>query len=285
MIIQNKNSAWDPFPTQWIWALILSTEALLFLIATGLIGSSAYFLLGPLIVYNLAIYFFPYLYFFYSPPKTVNNRFAIEWKASLQGLFPKNCKVHFFMMPEGSAPLWIFAHGSTIWVHTSESFITRFSGPETAMIQTQIFHLWKNGHLANSTTWSALQKTLPLWFIRNPRGTELMFAASEQDVSNPAEWLQLCMKVFHWMSHRINESSSQAFSPSLLFPTLTNYNEKSYFSLYQYLQNELIEVLKQGDLSHESTKSGSFVFNPDPFHRLDGSNGPGVGPSPSDRQN
>ncbi len=288
MVNPEKNPPWSVFATQWLWAWILGSQFLFFLLLKGFVGSAAYFLLGPLIVYNLGIYFFPYLYFFYRPVKTVHNRFALQWKKNLETTFGPEVTMHLQVLPEGQAPLWILTHGSTVWLTVSESFISRFSPEELTLIETQIFQLWKNGHLWRSTTWTALQSTLPLWLARNPRGTELMFALPSQaqalDVVRHSEWLQLCFKVFHWMSHQ-KYNSSPAISPSLLFPVLTNYSEKSYFSLYQYLQNELITSLKEGDTLYEPTKSGSFVFNSDPFHRLDGSNGPGVGPPSSDWQN
>lgn len=279
-----QNSTWSLFPTQWLWAWILGAQFLIFLSLKFFIGQYAYFLLGPLIVYNLVIYYFPYLYFFYRPVSSLQNRFALEWKQSLQQTFGPKVTVHLQMTPQGQGPLWVLTHRSTVWLTVSENFIKRFTPEELALIQNQLFLLWSSNHLWKSTTWTALQSTLPLWLARNPRGTELMFAVPAQDEVRHAEWMRLCLKVFHWMSHQ-KYGFSLAASPSLLFPVLTNYNEKSYFSLYQYLQNELITSLKEGDMPYEPTKSGSFVFNPDPFHRLDGSNGPGVGPTSSDWQN
>jgi hypothetical protein len=281
---QNKNSGWNPFASQWIWAFILGSELVVFFALKALVGSAAYFLLGPVLVYNLGIYFFPYLYFFFKPPQSFNNRFALQWKADLKELFPAHVRIHFLLKPEGQSPLMAFSHGSTLWVTSSENFLERFSAQEAALLQKQLFYLWKSGHLLHATTWTALQSTLPLWLVRNPRGTELMFAAAQNDAVRPQDWLPLCIKVYHWMSHQA-DTTSKAMSPSLFFPNLTNYNEKSYFSLYQYLQQELIESIKEGDMPYEPTKSGSFVFNPDPFHRLDGSDGPRPGPTPSDRPN
>lgn len=284
MLNQSQKTEWNPFPTQWIWAFIFVAELILFFVAQGLFGSWAYFLAGPLIVYNLSIYFFPYLYFFLFPVSTINNRFAIEWKQAVEKKFPKGTKVHLLLTENLSTPLFAFSHKNTIWILSSEQFLEPFTPDETEMIHTQLYHLWKHGVLFGATTWTALQKTLPLRLLRNPRGTELMFSCSQNDVISPAAWSRLCFKVFHWMSHD-TWTSPPAFSPSLFFPTLTNYSAKSYSSLYRFLQNELIESIQQGDPFHESANSGSFIFNPDPFHRIDGSYGPGAGTAPADREN
>jgi hypothetical protein len=275
---------WNPFPTQWIWGLIFGSELALFLIFYALLGSRAFFCIGPMLTYNLGIYFFPYLSFFLDTPPKTNNRFVQEWRGLLQNHFPAETKIHLFINPEGNSPLSIFAHRSTLWFVASQTFLERFSPEETELLQQQIFHLWKNGLLANATTWTALQKTLPIGKLRNPRGTELVFATHADDVKTPAEWQRLCLKVFHWMSHH-KQTLSNASSPTLFFPNLTSYNEKSYFALYQYLQNELISTLKERDEVYEPTKSGSLVFDTDSFHRLYSSDGSRPSPPPSERQN
>lgn len=281
MSTQLSKTIWNKYPTQRIWTFIFITQGLVFSSFFFFTRELAFFWLGPFLTYNLALYFFPFLYLFFYPAKNQRTHLHQTWLGELKKKAPQSQIQLFLNSEESSLSIIAMSHRHHIWIVANTSFIERFSSYERDLISTQIVQLWTDGQLSASTLTTALQKSLGLDKIIKNRGRELLFYA--EGTHHPAgDWQRLCFKIFHWMNHS-QVLPERSMAPSQLFPILTNYEQKSYFSLYKHLREDLIDALKQGDPSYELSKSRSLFFDTHSFHRIDSSDGPGPSPAPADR--
>jgi len=225
------------------WTALISVELLIFMLCYWFFEGDAFFLLGPFLLYNLVIYTFPYWYSFRhsdeiaarasNGPKFQQVR---RWAGEI---FPATTRLNLQVQNDDFSNLMILAHGKTIWITTSVSFMELFSESETKQLMREIKELHELGRLQSATMLAALQFCLPIGIWGHNRGAELIFFSPNRDSS----WQQLTFKVFHWQTDRAAQVRDPLV-PCLFYPALTKYSPASYFSAYNFLRERVITSLK-----------------------------------------
>lgn len=222
-----------------LWAIIAGIEALIIALVFISIGKSAFFLLGPFLLYDLFLYTYPY---WYVPMLTTTLYKGAEFQKS-QNMLKQTLKKHkhlraeLLMLNTEFNNILIFAHRRRLWVLTDKNFMDSFSEKEQQLIFQEISTLYGSERIATATVYSSLFMSLPFFPVK--KGTELNFYSSNSDEN----WFYLNYKTFHRMSFKKNKTLSHLL-PCLFFPALPNYSAESYFSLYTFLRERLIKSMK-----------------------------------------
>jgi hypothetical protein len=234
-----------------LWLAVLASEATIIALMHLLVGKSAFFLLGPMLLYDLFLYVFPYWYIHNMAPVPYRGVEFQQSQEILKRVFAgqKRLKPELLMINTEFNNLLVFVHHSRLWVITDKNFMENFNSSEQESIFKEMATLYSKGHLSAATMRSALHLTLPFWLAR--KGTELNFLSENEDEF----WLYLTFKTFH----RLNLSKNSLpgyLLPCLFFPALPNYNPESYFSLYTFLRERLINSMKPKEPENQANLQG-----------------------------
>lgn len=230
------------FLRERLWFALSAVTLLVMLMLYMGIGSVAFFILGPAILFFVALTQFPRIYVWMNKLEAEHGPQYLRLKRLAHKVDTKDqALAHLYITSSFpiSANIALLASGKSHWLIANPSFIETFTDEELHEILEVSQELFFHTVTQRASLLSALQYFLFFIPWSHHRGNELAFYSVRQS----HKWSRLLFE------QTLNPSSDtrmpRFMAPSVLFPVLTNYNKSSYYSLYVYLRDQWIEQSKK----------------------------------------
>jgi hypothetical protein len=230
------------FLRERLWFALVCATMLCMLILYTLAGSAAFFVLGPAILFFLALTQFPRIYIWWnSIEKEKHPQYQRIQSCAQEVITERAAHPQFYINSNLTSKnnIALFASGSTHWFIAHPQFLETFSDEELFELLRVTHELFINKVTHRASLLSALQCYLRFLPWSHHRGSELSFYSLHASHS----WHRLLFE-------RSQQTTAQAptphyMAPNCLLPVLTNYSTASYYSLYIYLRDQWIERIKK----------------------------------------
>lgn len=230
------------FLRERLWFALAAVTVLLMLALYTGIGAPAFFILGPALLFFVALTQFPRIYIWLNNLEAEHGPQYLRLKRLAQKVDTKDeapARLYITSDFPVSSNIALFASGGTHWFIANPAFIETFNDDELLEILEVSQELFFHTVTQRASLLSALQYFLFFIPWTHHRGNELAFYSVRQS----HKWSRLLFE--QTLSPASSARMPRYMAPSVLFPVLTNYNKRSYYSLYVYLRNQWIEQSKK----------------------------------------
>lgn len=229
------------FLRERLWFALASVTLLLMLILYTVTGSLAFFILGPAILFFFALTQFPRIYIWLNNLEAEHGPQYLRLRRIAQNINSRDKELPRLYITADvpvKSNFTLLASGNTQWLLAHPSYVEMFSDEQLLEILESTQELFFHTVTQRATLLSALQYFLFFIPWSHHRGNELAFYSVRED----HKWSRLLFE--RTLNPATETRTPRYMAPSLLFPVLNNYNNKSYYSLYVYLRNQWIEQSK-----------------------------------------
>ncbi|MCB9073356.1 MAG: hypothetical protein H6623_07020 [Bdellovibrionaceae bacterium] len=228
------------FIRERLWLTLGSATLLCMLIFYMAVGAHAFYIVGPAILFFLALTQFPHIYLWM-------NNIEAEHGPQLQRLLKvaKNMCIndppHFVVSSHAPTNdnIFFLASGRAHWFIAAPEFLEKLTDQEIEYILRVQQELFSQKVLQRASLLSALQYFLRFFPWTHQRGSELAFYSYDD---NPA-WLRFLYT--YAQRRKLSQRLPFYFVPNALLPVLTNYSDTRYYSLYVFLRDQWLTRTKE----------------------------------------
>jgi hypothetical protein len=229
------------FLRERLWFALISVSLLTLLILYTTTGGLAFFILGPAVLFFSALTQFPRIYIWLNKLEAEHGPQYLRLRQIAQKINTQDKELPVLYISsdvEVKSNFILLASGKTQWLIAHPSFVELFNDDQLLEILETAQELFFHTVTQRATLLSALQYFLFFLPWSHHRGNELAFYSLRED----HKWSRLLFE--RTLNPPTETRPPRYLAPSSLFPVLSNYNKKSYYSLYVYLRNQWIEQSK-----------------------------------------
>lgn len=226
------------FLRERLWFALLSVFTLLILILYTWFGSDAFFITGPSLLFFIALTQFPrFLIWKWNLHQERGPQYLRILKA-VEKINTHNSPLPQFYITANSpikSNVCFLATGKTHWFIADPAFIKSLSDEHLHETLEAAQELFFHTVTQRASLLSALQYFLFFLPWSHHRGNELCFYSLRKNIV----WTRLLFE--QCVTPKNAEKVWNYMAPVVAFPVLTNYNPKTYYSLYVYLRDQWLE--------------------------------------------
>ncbi len=230
------------FLRERLWFALASVTILMMLVLYTITGSLAFFILGPAILFFLALTQFPRIYNWLNKLEAEHGPQFLRLRKIAHKIDTREKALpHLYITADVpvASNFTLLASANTHWLMAHPQYVERFSDDELEEILSTTQELFFHTVTQRATLLSALQYFLFFVPWSHHRGNELAFYSVRED----HKWSRLLFE--RTLNPSADKKLPRYMAPSLLFPVLSNYNKTSYYSLYVYLRNQWLANSKK----------------------------------------
>lgn len=221
-----------------LWFALLSVCFLIFIVLYMLIDNAAFFIIGPMLLFFLAITQFPRIYIWRHSLSPLHSPQFLRLRRAAQEITIDSSQLPHFLIDNAfplKSNISLMACGKSHWFLANPDFIESFSDTELQEILEVCNELFRHSVIQRASLLSALQYFLFFLPWSHHRGSELCFYS----IRHSYKWSRLLFE--RSLSPQVKTKTPRYICPTVLFPALTNYNKISYYSMYTHLRNQWLE--------------------------------------------